>query len=294
MSRCERTARASVTSVGCLTVRGRAKSRTSAVQPPDIDTGRDPPRRRRSRSCGPWSSLCNSVRPEHRKRPRRGNQMSQKTSHIRGFRAALAAAGSNIHPALVPGSALWFWALAAAMLFGVVGCPSWVRRRRRACAVVSGAMRCRRDRRSTCDEVRRSPIALDVAARLATTSRQAAIAEWTGRMVDEHVSSRLFAGLLPQMMRAGVDAGFQARRRRGGRRRASARAAVRGRRRGAGRRGARPAARARATFRATTTSTSLEALLRNVLSIICLERDGRRSRCSRTTIAWRANRRCGA
>ncbi len=29
-------------------------------------------------------------------------------------------------------------------------------------------------------------------------------------MVDAHVSSRLFAGLLPQMMRAGVDAGFQA------------------------------------------------------------------------------------
>jgi hypothetical protein len=47
--------------------------------------------------------------------------MSQKTSRVRGIRAALAAAGSTIHPALVPGSALWFWAFAAAMLFGIVG-----------------------------------------------------------------------------------------------------------------------------------------------------------------------------
>jgi hypothetical protein len=45
--------------------------------------------------------------------------MGQKTSHIRGIRAALAAAGANIHPALTPGSALWFGALAAAILFGV-------------------------------------------------------------------------------------------------------------------------------------------------------------------------------
>ena len=47
--------------------------------------------------------------------------MRRKTSHIRGFRATLAAAGSSIHPALVPGSALWFGALAAAMLFGLFG-----------------------------------------------------------------------------------------------------------------------------------------------------------------------------
>ena len=47
--------------------------------------------------------------------------MRQKTSHIRGFRATLAVAGSSIHPALVPGSALWFGALAAAMLFGLFG-----------------------------------------------------------------------------------------------------------------------------------------------------------------------------
>ena len=50
--------------------------------------------------------------------------MGQKR-HIRGFRAALAAAGSTVHPALVPGTGLWFWAMfwsmAAAMLFGIVG-----------------------------------------------------------------------------------------------------------------------------------------------------------------------------
>ena len=59
--------------------------------------------------------------PQQRKRTRRGTQMRQKTSHIRGFRATLAVAGSSIHPALVPGSALWFGALAAAMLFGLFG-----------------------------------------------------------------------------------------------------------------------------------------------------------------------------
>jgi hypothetical protein len=58
-------------------------------------------------------------------------------------------------------------------------------------------------------EVRRLPIVLDGAAGLDETARQAAIAEWTARMVNEHVSSRVFAGLLPQMMRAGVDAAFQ-------------------------------------------------------------------------------------
>jgi len=51
--------------------------------------------------------------------------MSQKTPHIRGIRAALAAAGANIHPALTPGSALWLWALAASVLFGAAGCPTW-------------------------------------------------------------------------------------------------------------------------------------------------------------------------
>lgn len=49
--------------------------------------------------------------------------MGQKTSRIRGIRAALAAAGSTVHPALV-GSTLWFWALAAAVLFSAVGARS--------------------------------------------------------------------------------------------------------------------------------------------------------------------------
>jgi hypothetical protein len=51
--------------------------------------------------------------------------MGQKTSHLRGIRAALAAAGANVHPALTPGSALWLWALAAAVLFGAAGSASW-------------------------------------------------------------------------------------------------------------------------------------------------------------------------
>ena len=59
-------------------------------------------------------------------------------------------------------------------------------------------------------EVRRLPIVLSGATPLDDGARQAAIAEWTARMVNEHVSSRVFAGLLPQMMRAGVDASFQA------------------------------------------------------------------------------------
>jgi len=51
--------------------------------------------------------------------------MGQKTSHVRGICAALAAAGANIHPSLTPGSALWLWALAASVLFGAAVCPSW-------------------------------------------------------------------------------------------------------------------------------------------------------------------------
>jgi hypothetical protein len=47
--------------------------------------------------------------------------MGQKRSRIRGIRAALATAGSTVHPALVPGSTLWCWAMAAAMLFGIFG-----------------------------------------------------------------------------------------------------------------------------------------------------------------------------
>ena len=35
--------------------------------------------------------------------------------------------------------------------------------------------------------------------------RHAAIATWRGRMVNEHISSRVFAALVPQLMRAGID-----------------------------------------------------------------------------------------
>ena len=58
---------------------------------------------------------------EQRNAPDEGTPMRHKTPHIRGLRATLAAAGSSIHPALVPGSALWFGALAAAVLFGLFG-----------------------------------------------------------------------------------------------------------------------------------------------------------------------------
>jgi hypothetical protein len=60
------------------------------------------------------------------------------------------------------------------------------------------------------DEARRTPVALDVALKMDDESRRAAIAEWTERMVDEQSASRVFAGLLPQMMRVGVDAQFHA------------------------------------------------------------------------------------
>ena len=60
------------------------------------------------------------------------------------------------------------------------------------------------------DEVRRTPVPLDVAATFDAESKQAAIVEWTNRMVHAHVASRLFAGLVPQMMRAGIESGFQA------------------------------------------------------------------------------------
>src|SRR6185295_18056017 len=81
-----------------------------------------------------------------------------------------------------------------------------VRRLRRARprgAVVTSVLDLRR-------EARRTPVALDVALALDDESRQAAIAGWTGRMVDEQATSRVFAALLPQMMRAAVDPQFQA------------------------------------------------------------------------------------
>lgn len=51
---------------------------------------------------------------------------------------------------------------------------------------------------------------VDLAAALDEPARVAAIAEWQGRMVNEHVSARVFAQLIPQLMRAGVDAKVQA------------------------------------------------------------------------------------
>lgn len=45
---------------------------------------------------------------------------------------------------------------------------------------------------------------------LTEVDRQAAIGTWRGRMVNEHISARVFAGLIPQMMAAEVDASAQA------------------------------------------------------------------------------------
>lgn len=47
-------------------------------------------------------------------------------------------------------------------------------------------------------------------ADLSDLDRKKAIGTWHGRMVNEHVSARVFAGLIPQMMRAGLDAEWQA------------------------------------------------------------------------------------
>ena len=49
---------------------------------------------------------------------------------------------------------------------------------------------------------------LDRAA-LTEAERQSAIATWKGRMLNEHISARVFAGLIPQMMEAGVDVRLQ-------------------------------------------------------------------------------------
>lgn len=53
-------------------------------------------------------------------------------------------------------------------------------------------------------------LVIDEASTLDEDSRAAAIGTWRGRMVNEHVSARVFAGLLPQMMRAGISAARQA------------------------------------------------------------------------------------
>lgn len=55
------------------------------------------------------------------------------------------------------------------------------------------------------------PIALPEDHGLTDEERLAAIGTWKGRMVNEHVSARVFAGLLDQLMRAGMDAEWQHR-----------------------------------------------------------------------------------
>lgn len=40
---------------------------------------------------------------------------------------------------------------------------------------------------------------------LTETDRRAAVETWRGRMVNEHISARVFAALIPQLMAAGVD-----------------------------------------------------------------------------------------
>ena len=44
---------------------------------------------------------------------------------------------------------------------------------------------------------------------LTPRERQDAIATWQGRMVNEHISARVFAGLVPQVMAAGLDVSLQ-------------------------------------------------------------------------------------
>ena len=54
------------------------------------------------------------------------------------------------------------------------------------------------------DEGREGARALGAMPQLTDGERSAAIATWKGRMINEHVSSRVFAALLPQLMKAGI------------------------------------------------------------------------------------------
>jgi len=54
------------------------------------------------------------------------------------------------------------------------------------------------------DEGRADAAQLGVIPELSRADRDAAIATWKGRMVNETISSRVFAGLVPQMLRAGI------------------------------------------------------------------------------------------
>ncbi len=52
-------------------------------------------------------------------------------------------------------------------------------------------------------------VALTERTPLTELDRQRAIATWKTRMVNEHISARVFAQLIPQMMRAGLDPSWQ-------------------------------------------------------------------------------------
>ncbi|MBA3394211.1 MAG: hypothetical protein H0T89_16305 [Deltaproteobacteria bacterium] len=100
--------------------------------------------------------------------------------------------------------------------------------------------------------------------------REAAIAEWRGRMVNEHVSARVFAQLIPQLMRAGLPADVQAnvadmvaQELRHGRLCAGVVEALGG--------AAVIALPELADVPAHGDATPVEAVLRNVLAISCLE-----------------------
>ncbi|HUQ06709.1 MAG TPA: ferritin-like domain-containing protein [Kofleriaceae bacterium] len=54
-------------------------------------------------------------------------------------------------------------------------------------------------------EAAAAALPLEVAT-LTAVERDAAIGTWRGRMVNEHISARVFAGMIPQMMAAGVPA----------------------------------------------------------------------------------------
>lgn len=53
---------------------------------------------------------------------------------------------------------------------------------------------------------RREPVELGPLPELDAISRELVHSTWRARMVNEHVSSRVFAALIPQLMKAGIDA----------------------------------------------------------------------------------------
>lgn len=61
------------------------------------------------------------------------------------------------------------------------------------------------------EEGRSGRAALGPMPELSEADRAAAIGTWRGRMINEHVSARVFAALLPQLMRGGVAPKWQAK-----------------------------------------------------------------------------------